>query len=600
MDMSTAFVPSVVHVGKQCSSFVCDQCQATTISNASSTNPLTLCKKATRTSVLKMEATNPVQASHAQPAPTFEDPHGLVKIKRALISVSDKFGLVELCKVLHENKVEILSTGGSAKAIASAGIPVKEVSDYTGFPEMMDGRLKTLNPKIHGGLLAVRSNAAHVNQMKEAGIEPIDLVVVNLYPFEQTVSKGADFATCVENIDIGGPTMLRSAAKNHNFVAVVTNPKHYQDLVAEMTEFNGCTTLQMRKKWAAAVFAKCAKYDAAISNWFSQQLGNEFPKTLALTGTLKQTLRYGENPHQKAAFYSDERSKRVGVATAEIVQGKELSYNNICDTDAAFELVSEFSEPAVAIIKHANPCGVAIGSSASDAYIRALACDPVSAFGGIVAFNRTVDKDAADAMIEVFTEVVIAPDITAEALAVLSTKKNLRVLMTASMPDPAEQCMTVKSVSGGYVLQTRDNGMVAEKDLKVVTKRAPTEKELSDMMFAWKVCKSVKSNAIVFAKDGCSIGAGAGQMSRVDSAKLAASKAKEASIKAQEEVIRTVGSVCASDAFFPFADGLDAVIAAGATAVIQPGGSKRDSEVIAAADAHNIAMVFTNMRHFKH
>eukprot|EP00186_Timspurckia_oligopyrenoides_P000259 CAMPEP_0182449080 /NCGR_PEP_ID=MMETSP1172-20130603/31565_1 /TAXON_ID=708627 /ORGANISM="Timspurckia oligopyrenoides, Strain CCMP3278" /LENGTH=565 /DNA_ID=CAMNT_0024646181 /DNA_START=242 /DNA_END=1939 /DNA_ORIENTATION=- len=527
----------------------------------------------------------------------------LVKIRRALVSVSDKTSLVGLCRELAEYGVELLSTGGSARVLSEAGLQVTEVSDYTGFPEMLDGRLKTLNPKIHGGLLGIRDNEAHVEQMREHGIQPIDLVVVNLYPFEATVASGGDFGKCVENIDIGGPTMLRSAAKNHRFVSVVTDVKQYTDLVSELSKHDGCTTGAMRRKLAASVFAQTAAYDAAISSWFAGQLGaGEFPEKLNLTASLKQTLRYGENPHQKAAFYvsSVDGGARPGVASAEVVQGKELSYNNISDTDAAFELVSEFEEPAVAIIKHANPCGVALGVNPRDAYLRALACDPVSAFGGIIAFNRTVDKEAAEEVIEVFTEVVIAPDATAEALAVFSTKKNLRVLLTGSMPAASDPGMTMKSVTGGYLLQNRDNGMVTESDLKIVTKRAPTPAEMRDLLFAWKVCKHVKSNAIVYGKDAASIGAGAGQMSRVDSAKIATWKAKEASASAQEEQSRTIGSVCASDAFFPFADGLDAVAAAGCTAVIQPGGSKRDSEVIAAADQKDIAMVFTGMRHFRH
>ncbi|KAA8492480.1 Bifunctional purine biosynthesis protein PurH [Porphyridium purpureum] len=525
----------------------------------------------------------------------------MVKIRRALVSVSDKTSLVELCRMLSEMGVEIMSTGGSAKAIAEAGIPVVEVADYTGFPEMMDGRLKTLNPKIHGGLLARRDNEEHMSQLKEFDMKEIDLVVVNLYPFEATVARGADFGTCVENVDIGGPTMLRAAAKNHEFVTVITDVDQYSELLAELTENDCQTSLALRRKLAAMVYAKTAAYDAAISSWFAGQLSSGFPGRLTLSASLKQSLRYGENPHQRAAFYlDDQQAGRAGVASAEIVQGKELSYNNISDTDAAFELVSEFEEPVVAIIKHANPCGVAVGVNPQDAYLRALACDPISAFGGIVAFNRTVNKEAAEAVTEIFTEVVIAPDATAEALAQFATKKNLRVLLTGSMPDPREKSMTLKSVSGGFLLQDRDSGVVMEEDLQVVTKRAPTEHEMKNLLFAWKVCKHVKSNAIVYAKGLSSIGAGAGQMSRVDSAKIAARKAEEASQNAQEDVVRTMGSVCASDAFFPFADGLEAVIKAGATAVIQPGGSKRDADVIAAADENNVAMVFTGMRHFRH
>jgi len=582
------------------------------------------------------EASAPPAATDLHSTSALEKPvvpaDGRVRARRALVSVSDKSQLIGLCGALAELNIEILSTGGSARALKEAGLEVVEVSDYTGFPELLDGRLKTLNPKIHGGLLGVRDNESHVEQMSENGIEPIDLVIVNLYPFESTVASGADFPTCVENIDVGGPTMLRAAAKNYRYVTVVSDVGQYAELVTELTDSGGYTTSGLRARFAAAVYARTAAYDAAIATWFAAQIAsgkdgsrsegeeNEtdgetvpavFSETLNISATLKQTCRYGENPHQQAAFYStgknalglgavSDQQVQPCVATAEVVQGKELSYNNIGDTDAAFELVSEFSEPAVAIIKHANPCGVAIGVNPRDAYLRALACDPVSAFGGIVAFNRTIDKDAAEDVIDVFTEVVIAPDVTAEALAVFSAKKNLRVLLTGGMPSPSRTGMTLKSVSGGFLLQSRDAGMVGVDDLKVVTKRAPTDEEMTDLLFAWKVCKHVKSNAIVFAKGGASIGAGAGQMSRVDSARIATWKAREAAEAAQEEASRAVGSVCASDAFFPFADGVEAIAEAGCTAVIQPGGSRRDAEVIAACDERDIAMVFTGMRHFRH
>jgi len=519
-------------------------------------------------------------------------------IRRALISVSDKTGLVEFGKFLAENGVEILSTGGSAKALSDAGVPVVEVSQHTGFPEMMDGRVKTLHPKIHGGLLAIRGNAEHEAAMAEHGIAPIDLLAVNLYPFEATVAKGADFETCIENIDIGGPGMIRAAAKNHEGVTVVVDPSDYATVIEEMKAHGGATTPEFRKKLAAAAYARTAAYDAAISGWFAGQLGETFPRRATFAGELKQTLRYGENPHQQAAFYIG-GDARPGVATAEQLNGKELSFNNFNDTDAAFELVSEFEDTACAIIKHANPCGCALGGSLQEAYLKALSCDPVSAFGGIVAVNRELDAATAEEVVKVFAEVVIAPAISAGALEVLSGKKNLRVLRTGGMPDPKAPGMTLRSLSGGYLLQSRDNA-VASGDLKVVTQRQPTEQEMKDLLFSFAICKHVKSNAIVYVKDGALVGGGAGQMSRVDSARIAAWKSKEASEAAGEATPRTIGSVVASDAFFPFADGLLATAEAGATAVIQPGGSIRDEEVIAAADEKGLAMVFTGMRHFRH
>jgi phosphoribosylaminoimidazolecarboxamide formyltransferase / IMP cyclohydrolase len=523
----------------------------------------------------------------------------LVPIRRALISVSDKTGLVALAKALADRGVEILSTGGSAKKLQESGVPVVEVGDYTGFPEMLDGRVKTLHPRIHGGILAERDKDAHRDALAQHDIPTIDLVVVNLYPFAETVAKGADFAECVENIDIGGPSMIRAAAKNHPFVTVLTKSDQYAPFLEELAAQDGATSLGFRRRMAADAYAATGAYDAMISTWFSGQLGDAFPPTLLLNADLKQTLRYGENPHQNAAFYTT-RDHRFGVATALQLQGKELSYNNINDTDAAFELVSEFDTPAVAIIKHANPCGVATAGSMIDAYRKALACDPVSAFGGIIALNRPLDAETATEIAKLFVEVVIAPDAETAARDILATKKNVRLLLTRDMPDADAPGLTVRSVAGGYLVQNRDNGRVTKDSLKTVTKRAPTDAELADMLFAFKVGKHVKSNAIVYVKDGATVGIGAGQMSRVDSSRIAASKSQDAATAAGLSEPGTKGSVVASDAFFPFADGLEAAIAAGATAVIQPGGSMRDAEVIAAADAAGIAMVFTGMRHFRH
>jgi len=523
----------------------------------------------------------------------------LVPLRRALISVSDKTGLVDLGRALAARGVQILSTGGSARALVEAGVPVTEVGDHTGFPEMMDGRVKTLHPKIHGGILARRDLDTHTAAMAQHDIPGIDLVVVNLYPFEATVAKGADFETCIENIDIGGPSLIRGAAKNHDFVAIITEPGDYAGLIQQLETQDGQTSLSFRRALAAKAYARTAAYDAAISGWFARTLGEAFPQRVTIAGTLKQTLRYGENPHQAAAFYLTGED-RPGIATAEQLQGKELSYNNLNDTDAAFELVAEFDRPAIAIIKHANPCGVAEGDTLLDAYQRALACDPVSAFGGIIATNRPLDAATAEQIAKLFAEVVIAPSLTDEAKALLATKKNLRVLVTGAMPDPAAPGLYYKSVSGGFLLQGRDNGRVAPDGLRVVTRRAPTEAELADLLFAFRVAKHVKSNAIVYAKAGATVGIGAGQMSRVDSSRIAAWKSADAATAAQAAEPGTRGSVVASDAFFPFADGLIAAAEAGVTAVIQPGGSMRDAEVVAAADERGLAMVFTGMRHFRH
>ena len=526
----------------------------------------------------------------------------MAPIKRALLSVSDKTGLVEFGKFLAEQGVEILSTGGTAKALADAGVQVTEVSDHTGFPEMMDGRVKTLHPTIHGGLLALRDNDAHVKSLTDHKIAEIDLLVVNLYPFEETVEKGADFDTCIENIDIGGPAMIRSASKNHRFVTVVVEAGDYEAVKISMQENNGATSPELRRRLAATAFARTGAYDAAISAWFAAQLGEAYPDRINITATRQQTLRYGENPHQDAAFYVN-RTERAGIATAKQIQGKELSYNNLNDTDAAFELVSEFdvaSGPAVAIIKHANPCGVAQGETMIEAYKKAFLCDQTSAFGGIIALNGTLDGATAEEIVKVFTEVVIAPDADEKALEILSAKKNLRLLLTGGLADPRSVGQTIKSVAGGYLLQGRDNGKITLADLKVVTERQPTEQELQDLLFAFTVCKHVKSNAIIYVKDGATVGIGAGQMSRVDSARVAVRKAQDASDVAGFTENMTKGSVVASDAFFPFADGLIHAAEAGVTAVIQPGGSMRDDEVIAAANERGLAMVMTGMRHFKH
>jgi phosphoribosylaminoimidazolecarboxamide formyltransferase/IMP cyclohydrolase len=522
----------------------------------------------------------------------------LVPIRRALISVSDKSGLLEFGRFLAGQGVEILSTGGTARALREAGISVKDVSEHTGFPEILDGRVKTLVPQVHGGLLGRRDLPEHAAQMAEHGIAPIDLVAVNLYPFEATVAGGAGFEDCIENIDIGGPAMIRSAAKNHAHVVVLTEPAQFAEVQAEMAAEGG-TRLATRRRLAAAAYARTAAYDAAISGWFTSQLGEAFPPRLAIAGVLRQGLRYGENPHQQAAFYTD-GSARPGIATARQVQGKELSYNNLNDTDAAFECVAEFERPAIVIVKHANPCGVAVDEDLASAWNRALLCDPVSAFGGIVAANRVLDAAAAEKIAAIFTEVVVAPDADEAARAVFARKKNLRLLLTGGMPDPAAPGRVFKSVSGGFLAQSRDAGRVEAASLKVVTKRAPTAQEMADLLFAFRVCKHVKSNAIVYAKGLATVGIGAGQMNRVESSRIAAWKSEAAAKAAGLPEPLARGSVVASDAFFPFADGLETAAAAGATAVIQPGGSMRDNEVIAAADAAGLAMVFTGMRHFRH
>jgi phosphoribosylaminoimidazolecarboxamide formyltransferase / IMP cyclohydrolase len=523
-------------------------------------------------------------------------------VRRALLSVSDKTGIIELARALAGRSIEILSTGGTAQLLTENGVPVREVATHTGFPEIMDGRVKTLHPKVHGGLLAIRRNAAHAAALAAHGIAPIDLLVVNLYPFEDTVARGADFETSIENIDIGGPAMIRAAAKNHDDVTVVVEPQDYAPLLAELAQHAGCTTLALRRNLAAKAYARTAAYDAAVANWFAAQLADPAPPYRTIAGRLIEALRYGENPHQSAAFYRTPE-RRFGVATARQLQGKQLSYNNINDTDAAYECVAEF-DPArtavCALIKHANPCGVAEGDTLLDAYRKALACDPVSASGGIVAVNRTLDAEAARAITEIFTEVIIAPDATREAMAVLAVKKNLRLLVAGGLPDPRAAGLAVKSVAGGLLVQSRDNAVVDDVQMKVVTRRAPTNAELADLAFAFRVAKHVKSNAIVYAKDRATVGIGAGQMSRVDASRIGARKALDAAAAAKLAEPLTKGSVVASDAFFPFTDGLLVAIEAGATAVIQPGGSVRDAEVIKAADEAGIAMVFTGTRHFRH
>jgi len=524
------------------------------------------------------------------------------RISRALLSVSDKTGLADFARALAGYGVELISTGGTAKALQEAGLKVTDVAALTGFPEMMDGRVKTLHPKVHGGLLGIRGNKEHAAAIEKHGIKPIDLLVVNLYPFEATVAKGASFDDCIENIDIGGPAMIRAAAKNHADVTVVVEPADYERLLSELALHNVMTTLELRQKLAAKAYARTAAYDAAISNWFADTLHDAAPDYRAFGGKLLEALRYGENPHQSAAFYRAP-GERFGVATAKQLQGKQLSYNNINDTDAAYECVAEFDPrrtAACVIVKHANPCGVAEGEHLLDAYRKALACDPVSAFGGIVALNGKLDAEAAKAITEIFTEVIIAPEASDEAIKIVAAKKNLRLLLTGGLPDPRASGLTVKSVAGGLLVQSRDNAVVDEMQLKAVTKRAPSEAELADLAFAFRVAKHVKSNTIVYAKDRATVGIGAGQMSRVDSARIAARKAQDAAEAEKLPEPRTKGSVVASDAFFPFPDGLLVAIEAGATAVIQPGGSVNDDKVIAAADEHNVAMVFTGTRNFRH
>lgn len=517
-----------------------------------------------------------------------------LKISRALLSVSDKTGIVDFAKSLASHGIKLLSTGGTFKTLKDAGLDVQDVSSYTGFPEIMDGRVKTLHPRVHGGLLARRDNADHVKAMGDHGIEGIDLVVINLYPFVETLKGGGDFNECIENIDIGGPAMIRASAKNHEFVTLLTDPADYPRVLDELSANGGSTTLNLRRELAAKAFSLTAYYDSQIAGWLSPK--DSWPKHISFAGTLAQSLRYGENPHQGAALYMDESSARPGAARAKQVQGKELSYNNLNDTNAAFELVSEFDAPSIAIIKHANPCGVASGSTMLEAYERALACDSTSAFGGIIALNRPLDAATAEAITKMFVEVIIAPSVEAAALPLLAKKDKIRVLTTGTMPAKGEATRTITRIAGGFLVQDADIGAITESDLKLVTKRAPTADELADMIFAFRVAKHVKSNAIVYARDLATVGIGAGQMSRIDSSRIAAWKMKEAF----KDAPASPHLALASDAFFPFADGLIAAAEAGVTAVIQPGGSIRDDEVIAAADERGLAMMFTGMRHFRH
>ncbi|NNE80442.1 MAG: bifunctional phosphoribosylaminoimidazolecarboxamide formyltransferase/IMP cyclohydrolase [Silicimonas sp.] len=526
----------------------------------------------------------------------------LYPVRRALLSVSDKTGLVDFAKALAAHDIELISTGGTAATLRKAGLAVLDVAELTGFPEMMDGRVKTLHPAVHGGLLALRDDPDHQSAMETHQIGAIDLLVVNLYPFEATVAAGAGYDTAIENIDIGGPAMIRAASKNHRFVNVVVDVEDYAAVLDQLKANDGQTSYAFRQRLAQTAYARTGAYDAAVSSWMANQLGDQAPRRQVFAGTLAQGLRYGENPHQNAAFYTDGNAIS-GVATATQHQGKELSYNNINDTDAAFRLVAEFDPAdgsAVAIIKHANPCGVARGTSFAEAFGRAFDCDRTSAFGGIVALNGTLDGDTARAISQIFTEVVIAPDATDEALEVFSAKANLRLLTTGGLPDPADARTAVRQVSGGWLVQDDDIGRITADDLKVVTKLAPTEAQIADMLFAWRVAKHVKSNAIIYARDLATVGIGAGQMSRVDSSTIAALKAKRMAEDTGLPDSPAIGSVVASDAFFPFPDGLLAAAEAGARAVIQPGGSMRDDAVIEAADEAGLAMVFTGMRHFRH
>ena len=526
----------------------------------------------------------------------------LIKIKRALISVSNKAGILELAQELQERNVEIVSTGGSASMLRDAGFNVKEVSELTGFPEMMDGRLKTLHPSVHGGLLAVRDEKSHLEAMEAHKIKEIDLLIVNLYPFAETVKSDADYNHCIENIDIGGPAMIRAAAKNFKYVTTVVDSQDYGDLIDELNVNNGCTSYTFRQKLSQNAFSLTANYDAMVSTWMLEQAGHIQPRRLSFSAALSQNLRYGENPHQSASFYVDE-SINSGIGAAYQIQGKELSYNNINDADAALELVNEFTESdgaAAVIIKHANPCGVGVANNLVEAYKAALHCDTTSAFGGIVAVNQIIDEESAREITKVFTEVVIAPGITDGGRKVFSSKSNLRLLTVEKSTNLACQSKVIRHVSGGYLVQDKDRKPLSQNSLRVVTNRNPTDSEFQDMLFAWKVAKHVKSNAIVYAKDLCTVGIGAGQMSRVDSCMIAAKKAEDMAKAQGLDELPTQGSALASDAFFPFADGLEAAIEAGASSIIQPGGSIRDNEVINAANEAGLAMIFTGMRHFKH
>jgi phosphoribosylaminoimidazolecarboxamide formyltransferase / IMP cyclohydrolase len=522
-------------------------------------------------------------------------------IKRALLSVSDKTGLLVLARALADHNIDLVSTGGTAAALRKAGMTVLDVSEITGFPEIMDGRVKTLHPAIHGGLLAVRDDPAHTAVQHAHGIADIDLLVVNLYPFEDTVARGASEDDTIENIDVGGPAMIRAASKNHGGVAVLVDPEDYTGLMDELAANAGSTTFATRKRLAAKAFARTASYDAAIASWFQAQSGDVLPDRLVMAGKRTAILRYGENPHQKAALYQV-NDGRLGLLDSTQVQGKELSYNNINDADAALECVSEFDAavPACVIVKHANPCGAATAASLKEAYDKALACDPVSAFGGIIAFNQLLTGAVAEEISRIFTEVILAPGADDDALRVLGAKKNLRLLLLSKMPDANARAPFAKTIAGGLLVQSRDNAGLADFSEKIVSRRNPTSQEMTDLKFAWMVAKHVKSNAIVFAKNGATVGIGAGQMSRIDSTRIAVLKSLDAARQLGQDTARVKGAVLASDAFFPFADGIEAAADAGATAIIQPGGSIKDDDVIKAADERGLAMIFTGQRHFRH
>lgn len=528
---------------------------------------------------------------------------GIVQVKRAMISVSDKTDIEWFAKELKKFDIEIISTGGTAKSLADSGVSVTQISDYTGFPEIMGGRVKTLHPKIHGGILSDRDNPEHAQAMRSNDIQAIDMVVINLYPFENTVAKNASFEECIENIDIGGPAMIRASAKNHKHVCVVTSPHDYRKIIEEMKEYKGGISEKTRKLTAYKAFSMTARYDNAVSSWLGSQIRqdneDDFPLVLNINAIKQKDLRYGENPHQKACVYVHDQ-KRPCVANAIQIQGKEMSYNNYCDGDAAYDLVREFESPAVAIIKHANPCGVAQSDNLADAYQKALACDPISAFGGIIALNRELDAKTAELISKKFVEVVIAPAISKQAKEIIAKKENIRVLVTGYDGGDITSENMIRQIEGGFLLQQKDNALILPENLRVVTKRSPSEQELRDLLFAAKVCKHVKSNAIVYAKNGATVGIGAGQMSRVDSCKIAINKSIEIakSESLAEPAVRN--SVVASDAFFPFADGLSVAVNGGATAAIQPGGSKRDDEVIKLANEKDIAMIFTGIRNFRH
>ena len=526
--------------------------------------------------------------------------HNLIKVKRAIISLSDKNNIETLINIIKKYNIEVLSTGGTAKVIREHDIEVTDISDYTNFPEMLDGRVKTLHPKVHGGLLGRNNISQHEKEMQEHDIEPINLLIVNLYPFSETVENGENFEECIENIDIGGPSMIRSAAKNHENVCVITNPEDYEDLNKILEKNSGSTSLVERKLYASKAFSKTAFYDSMISQWLTKQLNVSWPDTVTISGKLVEKLRYGENPHQESAVYKKIDHKLNGVVKAKLLQGKPLSYNNLNDSDAAYDLINEFKEPTIAIIKHANPCGVSSKKSISEAWESALRTDPQSAFGGIVACNKEVSVELAEKMDTIFLEVIIAPSFSKAALSIFSNKKNLRLLKISPQKDVINSDHIIKDLSDGFLIQDKDNETLDENNLNIVTIKKPTSREITDLIFAFKIAKHVKSNAIIYAKNNSTVGIGAGQMSRIDSSQIAAIKSKKASELAGLKTNMAEGSVLASDAFFPFADGLIAAAEAGVTSIIQPGGSIRDDEVIDAANKLGLSMVFSGIRHFRH